>query len=199
MIRSIEELRALYPPAKPRALQKQLSHLDQHCRRFIALSPFVVLASGDGAQQDASPRGGAPGFVKVVDDTTLLIPDSPGNNRLDSLSNIIASGRLGLLFLIPGVDESLRINGAAEVSVDEALLAQLTDERRTPRVVIRVTVEEAYLHCAKALMRSRLWADDSRRERAVLPSMGKMIQDQTGGSGEPESQAAMLARYRDEL
>ncbi|PAU74213.1 pyridoxamine 5'-phosphate oxidase family protein [Halomonas salipaludis] len=199
MIRSLEELRALYPPTKPRALQKQLSHLDQHCRRFIALSPFVVLASGDGAQHDASPRGGSPGFVKVVDDTTLLIPDSPGNNRLDSLSNIIASGRLGLLFLIPGIDESLRINGAAEVSVDEALLAQVKDERRTPRVVIRVTVEEAYLHCAKALMRSRLWADDSRHERSVLPSMGKMIQDQAGGSGEPESQAAMLARYRDEL
>ncbi|MBD3896254.1 pyridoxamine 5'-phosphate oxidase family protein [Halomonas sp. ML-15] len=199
MIGSIEELRALYPPAKPRALQKQLSRLDDHCRRFISLSPFVVLASGDGLNQDASPRGGAPGFAKVLDDTTLLIPDSPGNNRLDSLSNIIASGRLGLLFLIPGVDESLRINGAAEVSVDETLLAQVEDERREPRVVIRVTLEEAYLHCAKALMRSKLWSDESRRERSVLPSMGQMIQDQTSGSGEPESQATMLARYQNEL
>ena len=199
MIRTIEELYLLYPEPKERALKKQLSRLDRHCKRFIELSPFVVIATGNASGFDASPRGGEPGFIKVADDLTLMIPDSPGNNRLDSLKNIIESGRVGLLFLIPGVDETLRINGAAHVSVDAEKLQLFASEKRAPKVVIEVTIEEAYLHCAKAFMRSKLWADESRRERSVLPTMGQMIQEQIGSSGSPESQEEMVARYAQDL
>ncbi|TVP43912.1 MAG: pyridoxamine 5'-phosphate oxidase family protein [Halomonas sp.] len=179
-------------------MKKQLSRLDQHCQRFIELSPFVVLATGNASGLDASPRGGEPGFVKVIDDLTLMIPDSPGNNRLDSLKNIVESGRVGLLFLIPGVDETLRINGAAHISVDEDKLQLFASEKQAPKVVVEVTVEEAYLHCAKAFMRSKLWADESRRDRSVLPTMGQMIQEQIGSSS-PESQEEMIARYAQDL
>lgn len=199
MIRTTEELYQLYPEPKERALKKQLSRLDRHCQRFIELSPFVVIATGNASGFDASPRGGEPGFIKVVDDLTLVIPDSPGNNRLDSLKNIVESGRAGLLFLIPGVDETLRINGAAHVSVDEEKRQLFASEKRAPKVVIEVTVEEAYLHCAKAFMRSKLWADESRRERSVLPTMGQMIHEQIGRSGSPESQEEMLARYAQDI
>ncbi len=200
MIDSLEALRALYPPARERALLKQLAALDAHCRRFIALSPFVVMASGtaDGGF-DASPRGGPPGFVRVADAHTVQIPDSPGNNRLDTLTNIVASGRLGLLFLVPGVDETLRINGDARLLDDPAVLASFADDRRTPRLVIELTVREAYLHCPKALMRSHLWGDTHRVERSVLPTLGQMIADQAGLTGPVESQEQMLARYADEL
>ena len=199
-IDSIAALRALYPPAKERALRKQLDRLDPHCRRFIALSPFVVLASSgaDGAL-DASPRGGAPGFVRSLDEHTLLLPDAPGNNRLDTLENIIASGRLGLLFLIPGVDETLRVNGSAQLSTDPALLAHFADEKRKPSLVIRIAVKEAYLHCAKALMRSSLWDPGTRIERSALPTMGEMLRDQIGDGAQPETQAQMLARYAQDL
>ena len=199
MIRTTEELYQLYPEPKERALKKQLSRLDRHCQRFIELSPFVVIATGNASGFDASPRGGEPGFIKVVDDLTLVIQDSPGNNRLDSLKNIVESGQAGLLFLIPGVDETLRINGAAHVSVDEEKLQLFASEKRAPKVVIEVTVEEAYLHCAKAFMRSKLWADESRRERSVLPTMGQMIHEQIGRSGSPESQEEMLARYAQDI
>ncbi|WP_141440049.1 pyridoxamine 5'-phosphate oxidase family protein [Vreelandella titanicae] len=199
MIRTTEELYQLYPEPKERALKKQLSRLDRHCQRFIELSPFVVIATGNASGFDASPRGGEPGFIKVVDDLTLVIPDSPGNNRLDSLKNIVESGQAGLLFLIPGGDETLRINGAAHVSVDEEKLQLFASEKRAPKVVIEVTVEEAYLHCAKAFMRSKLWADESRRERSVLPTMGQMIHEQIGRSGSPESQEEMLARYAQDI
>lgn len=199
MVRTIEELYLLYPEPKERALKKQLSRLDRHCKRFIALSPFAVIATGNASGFDASPRGGEPGFIKVVDDVTLMIPDSPGNNRLDSLKNIIESGRVGLLFLIPGVDETLRINGAAYVSIDAEKLQLFASEKRAPKVVIEVMIDEAYLHCAKAFMRSKLWADESRLERSVLPTMGQMIQEQIGSSGSPESQEAMVARYTRDL
>src|SRR6185436_1998586 len=144
-------------------------------RRFIELSPFLVLATaGETGGMDASPRGGAPGFCKVPDERTLLIPDAPGNNRLDSLENILATGRVGLLFLIPGVDETLRVNGSAILSRAEGDLDLCRDERRTPKVAIRVSVQEAYLHCAKAFMRSRLWSAESQVDRALLPTLGQM-------------------------
>jgi uncharacterized protein len=121
MIDDLTSLRALYPATSQRALRKQLSELERHCESFIALSPFLVLSSADAqGRMDASPRGGAPGFVKVLNAHTLLIPDAPGNNRLDSLSNIVETGRVGLLFLVPGVDETLRINGAARLTQDAA-------------------------------------------------------------------------------
>ena len=199
-IDSVEQLRSHYRPAQGRALDKQLDHLDPHCIHFIGLSPFVVLATGAATGQlDASPRGGAPGFVRVLDRHTLLLPDARGNNRLDSFSNIAASGRAGLLFLIPGVDETLRVNGDARLSADPALLVHFAGERNPPQLVMRLHVREAYLHCAKALMRSRLWDSAARVERSVLPSMGQMINDQTGSAAAPESQTQMLARYAPDL
>ena len=199
-IDSLEQLRAHYPPAQGRSLSKQLDRLDPHCIAFIGLSPFVVLATGGaGGQLDASPRGGAPGFVHVLDAHTLLLPDAKGNNRLDSFSNIAETGRAGLLFMIPGVDETLRVNGDASLSDDPALLAYFAAERNPPRLVMRLRVAEAYLHCAKALMRARLWDGAAQVERCVLPTMGQMIAEQTGGSGPQETQAQMVARYAPDL
>jgi uncharacterized protein len=199
-ISSVEALRTLYREPGEKSLRKQLDRLDHHCRRFVALSPFVVIASTDAdGRVDASPRGGDPGFAKVLDDRTVLIPDSPGNNRLDSLQNLLSRPGLGLLFMIPGVDETLRINGRASLRTDDALLALCTNERRRPPLVIAVEVKEAYLHCAKALMRSKLWDAGAKQERSVLPSMGQMLKDQIGLEGEPESNQAMRARYEKDL
>jgi len=200
MIQTIEQLRGLYAPAKERAVKKQLSALDVHCQRFIALSPFVVISSiGLDQMLDASPRGGAPGFVKSVDAHTLLIPDSPGNNRLDTLENIIHTGKLGMLFLIPGMDETLRVNGTASLSIAPADLEQCTTDIRAPKLVIKVVVSQAYLHCAKAFMRSKLWDPQSHIERSLLPSMGEMINEQAKMTTPSETQEEMLARYRAEL
>jgi uncharacterized protein len=198
-INTLTQLRALYALPKERAVKKQIDHLDVHCANFIALSPYLVLASGSGAAMDASPRGGAPGFVKVHDAHTLLIPDAPGNNRLDTLENIVAHGHVGLLFMIPGVDETLRINGAASLVDDAALLDACADARRRPSLVIQVSVTAAYLHCAKALLRSRLWAADAQIARECLPSAGEMLSDHTGIRIEPETQEAMRARYAPDL
>jgi PPOX class probable FMN-dependent enzyme len=154
LIQSIEQLRTLYASPKERAVKKQLPALDKHCRQFIALSPFVVLGSqGADDALDASPRGGAPGFVKITDAGQLLIPDSPGNNRLDTLENIIHTGRIGMLFLIPGVDETLRVNGQAKLTTETELLKRCTSELKPPKLVIQVDVTQAYLHCAKAFLR----------------------------------------------
>jgi uncharacterized protein len=199
-IRSVEALRSLYREPSERAVRKQLDRLDAHCRRFVSLSPFLVIASADAdGRVDASPRGGDPGFVKVFDDRTVLIPDSPGNNRLDSLQNLISRPGVGLLFMVPGVDETLRINGRATLRMDEALIGLCANERRRAPLVIAVEVKEAYLHCAKALMRSKLWNSDAQQDRSVLPSMGQMLKDQIGLAGEPESNDAMRARYQADL
>ena len=200
-ITTLDALRALYAPARERSVKKELPQLDGHCIRFITQSPFVVVAStGAGGAMDASPRGGAPGFVKVLDaGTTLLIPDSPGNNRLDTLENIIQTGRVGMLFLLPGVDETLRVNGRATLSTRDDDLALCADAKRTPKLVIRVTVEAAYLHCAKALMRSSLWDASRHVNRSAMPSMGEMLRDQIGGDIPAETQAQMLVRYAVDL
>jgi len=197
IIQDRAQLRARYKAPAGRAVAKQLDHLDPHCRRFIGFSPFVVMAThGSDGLPDASPRGGRPGFVAVEDHQHLLIPDWPGNNRLDSLENILDTGRLGLLFLIPGVDETLRVNGAAVLSDDETLTGRCREGERLPKLVIRLTVGEAYLHCAKALMRSCLWSPQALIERDALPTMGEMLRDQTGGREAMESQAEMIARYQ---
>lgn len=198
-IEDVAALRARFRQPSERALAKQLDRLDVHCRRFIELSPFVVIATGDGRSMDASPRGGRPGFVRVVDERTLLVPEASGNNRIDSLVNIISTGTIGMLFMIPGVDETLRINGSARVSGAPPILASFDDGKRLPAVVIEVTVEEAFLQCAKALMRAGLWSGESRMERSVLPTMGEMLAEQTGSESPAESQAEMIARYRRDL
>jgi len=198
-ITSEAELRALHTPPKERTLLKQLDRLDPHCRRFIELAPFVVMATADAeGRMDATPRGGDPGFVVVADDRTLLLPDRPGNNRLDSLTNLTEHPEIGLLFMIPGVEETLRVNGSVELRTDPEIVEPFRVGRRTPAVVLRITVREAYLHCAKALMRSRLWDPKVQIERAELPPLGAMLRDQIG-SGPVESQAEMVTRYREEL
>lgn len=204
LITTLPALRALYGPARERALKKEIPALDAHAQQFVGLSPFVVLASSDTqGHMDASPRGGEPGFVKVLDAQTLLIPDSPGNNRLDTLENIIATGQLGTLFMVPGFDETLRVNGTAVLSTDPADLALCADARRTPALVIRLTVESVYLHCAKAFMRSQLWDASRQVDRARMPSMTEMMRDQIkafrGEEMEAETQAQMLERYRQTL
>lgn len=199
-ITSVEALRAMYDEPRERTRKKQLDAIDVHARRFIELSPFVVLASSSATGcLDASPRGGTPGFVKVLDERTLLIPDAPGNNRLDSLHNILETGQLGLLFLIPGVDETLRVNGSAVLSHAPAKLELCRDERRTPKLVIEVGVREVFLHCAKAFMRSKLWSVDSQVDRTTLPTMGEMLNDQTGVTTPPETQEEMRQRYAPDL
>lgn len=199
-IASIDALRELYAAPVERAVNKQIAWLDPHCRQFISLSPFVVLASGDAARGlDASPRGGAPGFVKVLDERTLLIPDASGNNRLDTLENIIANGELGLLFMIPGIEETLRVNGHAQLSTDAQHIALCSAEQRAPKLVIQLDVTQAYIHCAKAFMRAKLWQPASHVERSALATMRQIINDQTGDTLPPESQAEMRARYEHEL
>ena len=196
---SPSELRRIYPPAKGRSVAKQIDHLDVHCKRFIKLSPFVVLATANAqGDLDSSPRGGAPGFVYVVNERTLLIPDSPGNNRLDSLSNLAEIGKIGLLFMIPGVDETLRVNGWVRLATDATSLAPFVADARV-RLAIEVTVVDAYLHCAKAFMRSKLWHPETWVDRASLPTMGKMLNDQTGMQSLPESQQEMADRYSVDL
>ena len=194
------ELLSLYAAPQERALKKELPALDRHCRDFIALSPFVVLSTGSaGHELDASPRGGEPGFVKVTEAGELLLPDWPGNNRLDSLKNIVSTGRVGLLFLIPGFDETLRVNGGAVLSTDVDDLQRCANDRRTPKLVIRVGVTAAYLHCAKAFLRSRLWSTASQVERKRLPTLGQMISEQTGVQAVPETREEMERRYAPDL
>jgi PPOX class probable FMN-dependent enzyme len=200
VIRSLEQLRGLYDPPGERARRKQLDGLDAHCARFVSLSPFCVVASaGTGtALLDASPRGGTPGFVKVLDPRTVLLPDSGGNNRLDTLENLLGDPRVALLFVIPGVDETLRVNGTARLRDEAEFTGLFTSERQRPKLVIEVQVAEAYLHCAKAFMRSALWEPGGWPSRSVLPSLNRMLGDQIGEAAGPvvEAQDDMVARYR---
>jgi uncharacterized protein len=179
-IDSESQLRDLYQEPMELALLKQLDRLDEHCRNFLAHSPFAVIASTrPGRGTDVSPRGDAPGFARVLDANTIAIPDRPGNNRLDTLSNIVADAEVGLLFFIPGIDETLRVNGTARLTRDPELLAAAAVNGRDPRMIVLVTVREAFLHCGKALKRSRLWHDDYRVEKKDFPSLGRMIVEQT--------------------
>ena len=182
VIETAEQLRSSYGEPSERAAGKSLDHLDGHCRRFIALSPFAVLASaGADGRVDCSPRGDPAGFVAVLDDRTVLLPDRLGNNRVDSLRNVLESPYVGLLFLIPGVNETLRLNGRASLTTDPNLLEPLSVKGRAPRSGLVIEVEEVFLQCTKALVRSRLWADESRVDRkAVLPSFGQMLADHVG-------------------
>jgi PPOX class probable FMN-dependent enzyme len=185
-------LRELFGAPMDLAVRKSLSALDQHCRDFIAKSPFLCIGtSSKTGRADVSPRGDPPGFVQVIDDHTLIIPDRPGNNRLDTMSNILENPAVGLLFFIPGFDDTLRINGKATIVRDEAVLARAEVNGKRPKVAIRVDIEEAFLHCAKALKRSRLWDPASRVERRTMPSLGRMILEQTAPAGAKPAEAAV--------
>jgi PPOX class probable FMN-dependent enzyme len=200
MIESVQDLRRYYSTPKARSLAKQLDRLDPYCRRFIGLAPFLVLASvGKSGSLDASPRGGAPGFVKVRDDKTLHLPDALGNNRLDSYTNIVETGRCAAIFFVPGMDETLRVNGTARLRDEAEVLAAFGQEKQPPRVVVEIGIVETYLHCAKALMRSRLWSGDHRIDRSVFPSLGQMIKEQSGSAEPVETQEQAVARWLTEI
>ena len=162
-----------------------------HCRNFIALSPFCVLSSSraDG-RADASPRGDPPGFVAVLDDRTLLLPDRPGNNQVDSLQNMAENPYVGLLFFVPGMNETLRVKGKVEVVTDSDLLGPLSVKDKPPVSGLRVTVEEAFLHCGRALIRSRLWDPEVQVDRSSFPTYGKVMADQIRGVDADEVDAA---------
>lgn len=198
-----EQLGEVYRSASSRARQKQLPELDPHCQTLIASSPFVVLTTSGSRGSDATPRGGELGFVQVRDAQTLLLPDWPGNNRLDSLTNILENPAVGLLFLIPGVKETLRVGGSAQIRTDTDLLSTFQAGNRRPLDVLVIRVERAYLHCAKALMRSRLWDTGAQIERSALPTANEILRDQLGsavGTHEAlESQKALEARYKTTL
>ena len=199
-IDSTAALREHYGAVSPLAQRKVMARLDHHCRAFIALSPFLVLATADAAGgADASPRGDAPGFVAVLDDTTLLIPDRPGNNRVDSYGNILAHPGIGLLFFVPGVDETLRVNGTATVTRDAGLLRDLSVNGKAPKAGLLIAVQEAFFHCGKALKRSHLWSAERRIERSAFPSLGRIIADQTGQCSADEADALIENSYRVKL
>ncbi|HET6949802.1 MAG TPA: pyridoxamine 5'-phosphate oxidase family protein [Acidimicrobiales bacterium] len=195
-ITGVAGLREVYrPPSRP-ALAKQIDHLDANCRAFVARSPFVTLATADAEGRcDVSPRGGPPGFVRVLDEHALAIPDLSGNNRLDSLQNILSGGGVGLLFMIPGLDETLRVNGRGTVTTDPAVLDRCPVGDVVPRVAVCVTVDEAYIHCAKALRRSRLWDPDGRPDLSDMPSVACMLRDHYGM---PELDTAAVERRLEE-
>ena len=188
-------LRALHHQPMSRATDKVLRALDQHCRRIIALSPFCVVATQGPKGADISPRGDPAGFVRVLDERTLLLPDRVGNNRLDSLTNLLVNPLIGLLFLVPGVNETLRINGTARITNDARLLAPCAVDNRSPKVGLIVAIDEAFLHCAKALVRSALWDGSRHVERANLPSYAEMLLDHVKGltGEENERQSKVMA------
>jgi uncharacterized protein len=194
------DLATIYPKPSPRVIAKARPDIDEHAKKFIAMSPFCVLAtSGADGSVDASPRGGNPGFVNVAGPNRLLLPDRSGNNRIDSFRNIVeGSGFVHLIFFVPGIDETLRVGGKGKLSAEPDLLASMVEFGKPPRAVLRIDVHEAYFHCGKALMRSKLWSPEIRVERTVMPSISQVIHDQTS-LGEPESQAVVEERYKTQL
>lgn len=195
-----EALRAHIGAVLPIAERKVQTRLDHFARDFIALSPFLVLASMDGAgKADASPRGDPPGFVQVLDDTTLLIPDRRGNNRVDSFGNVLGNPGIGLIFFVPGIDETLRVNGRATLVTSADLLGPLVAQGKVPVTGLRVAVEEAFFHCAKALMRAKLWAPDSQVERTGFPTLGRILAEQSGTVSVADAERATAEGYRTRL
>jgi hypothetical protein len=180
-ITSLEQLDALYGAPSSRALIKEIDHISAEYKVFVEKSPFVILASSGPGGLDCSPRGDPAGFVRVADDKTVLLPDRLGNNRTDSLSNIIDDPRASLLFLIPGVGETLRINGTAEIFVDADLCAEFMTNGKTPRSVLCVHVERVYFQCPKALIRSKLWDVETQVARSELPTSGDIFNAISGG------------------
>jgi uncharacterized protein len=187
LVTTMAELEAMYAQPMETSLLKEIDHLGPHYRSLIEASPFCALATCGPEGLDCSPRGDAPGFVRIADEKTLMIPDRRGNNRIDSLRNIIRDPRVALLFLIPGMSETMRVNGRAAISTDPALLESFKVDGKTPRCVIVVTVERAYFQCAKAIVRSKLWDPATRVERAKLPSTGAMVAALTKGKVDAET------------
>jgi PPOX class probable FMN-dependent enzyme len=178
-----QSLRGLFEATHTLAALKSLGALDRHAQDFIRRAPFICLGTQNlDGKADVSPRGDPAGFVKILDQRTLAIPDRPGNNRLDSLTNILANPSVGLLFIIPGFDDTLRVNGRASLTTDPELLTSMAVNGRTPKLAIVVKVSEVFLHCAKAFRRSHLWNPDHFQDRGAMPSLMKILLDQTTGA-----------------
>lgn len=184
LIRDTAELSALYGAPRERSVRKQIDHLDDHCRAFIAASSLLFIgtqAPGPEGLADTSPRGGDPGFVKVADDHTLLIPDHRGNNRLDTIHNLIRNPRTGILFVVPGIAYTLRVNGDAVISRQPGLIELFETRGKLPRTVLAVTVKEAYVHCSRALLRADLWNPEKFAATGAIPSFGTIMAAHTCG------------------
>ncbi|QRY70821.1 pyridoxamine 5'-phosphate oxidase family protein (plasmid) [Ensifer sp. PDNC004] len=186
-MRSIDqtELRQIFPAPEALVVSKQLTRLDKHCLQFLSLSPFALIGTRSQAGGDVSPRGDPRGFVHVLDENTFLIPDRPGNNRLDTMENILADPVVGCLFLVPGLGEILRVNGVADIVAGGALEA-LSIQGRAPRVAIRVHVREVFFHCSKAVIRSKLWNPATFATREDFPPLGEILADQIAGLDKEE-------------
>lgn len=200
VVTNIETLRQHYASPSDIVNAKAIDRIDEFCRRFIALSPFLVIAtSSTDGRSDCSPRGDAPGFVQVVNDKTLLIPDRRGNNRLDSIENILSEPHVGLLFMVPGIDETLRVNGTCRIVVDQEVLRPLAVQGKAPKAALEVTVDDVYFHCGKALKRSHLWDADRHVERRSFPTLGRIIAEQTKMASVDEVEANVAESYKKRL
>lgn len=176
---STEQLEAVLGKTHQLNLDKSKQALDEHCQAFLGMSTFLTIASSSLAgKMDVSPKGDPAGFVLVLDETTLAIPERPGNRRADTFHNVLENPAVGLIFLVPGIDETLRVNGAATITTDPDILAPMAVSGKTPKLALLVHVEEAFFHCGKALKRSALWSDQGRVDRSVLPSMGELLHTQ---------------------
>ena len=195
-VAAMDTVRDKHPKPMTRATDKVLRRLDKHCRAILQHSTFCVIGTQGPAGADVSPRGDPAGFVRVLDDRHILLPDRIGNNRFDSYANLFQNPQVGLLFLVPGMAETLRINGTARVTDDAALLAPAAVQGRAPKFGLLIEVMEAYLHCAKAINRAALWDPSKHVNRAALPSYGDMLADQVEGLSQTESerQGAEMAR-----
>jgi len=194
MLTTIAELEALYGQPHERSVRKEIGYVNEDYRRFIELSPFVVLATAGPDGLDCSPRGDAPGFVRIVDERTLALPDRIGNNRVDSLRNVVEEPHVGLLFMVPGAGETLRVNGRARISNDPALLESFAVDGKPPRSVLVIDVEAVYFHCSKAIARSKLWDPARHVERSQLPSAGEMLRRVSGETFDAHAYDAELAQ-----
>lgn len=192
-ITSRDQLRSLFGETHDVAVRKELKAIDAHARRFIERSPFVFIGSQDASgNADVSPKGDRPGFVRVLDDRTLALPDRPGNNRLDTWTNVLENPAVGLIFLIPGMNETLRVNGTARLTTDSDLRARLHVDGRPALAVLIVAVREVYMHCAKAFIRSKLWMPDTWPDRKAMPTLGRILKDQASLPASAEECDALL-------
>lgn len=198
----LADLEQLYRQPGKLVIDKALATVDRHGQSFIALSPFCVVSSaGPDGSIDVSPRGGEPGFVHVSEDGgTIFLPDRPGNNRLDTIRNLLAGpGRIGFMFMIPGFEDVYRVNGRASASADPELLAQFVEFGKTPRLVLSIAVEEAFFHCPKAIMRGRLWEAEAQVDRSALPTLAEVIFDQLNMGKVPVTEEVIVADYKTQM
>ncbi|KHK57194.1 pyridoxamine 5'-phosphate oxidase [Ralstonia sp. A12] len=186
-LKTVADLEAVYGTPNPRSVLKEIDHLNEDYRAFVEASPFIVLSSVGAEGTDASPKGDAPGFVRILNERTLAIPDRPGNNRIDNLRNIVEDGRVSVLFIVPGAGETLRVNGTATISTDPELLAASAVQNKLPRSVIVVNVQSVYFHCSKAVVRSKLWERGAQETTPALPTAGKILQHISGGAFDGEA------------